>query len=144
MSISTRTRLFREFLLIFFFFFFLKEEEAEEEEEEEEEEANKPPQPPSGHNLTIWATGTTSADIGAGAYVNVEIKYGYIRLLQKRLDICENAGQLNLTCPIKEGKFVLMKQVTLPGVIPPVSSPFLFFSFCLIIFHLGDLILGSP
>jgi len=49
----------------------------------------------------------------------VEIKYGYIRLLQKRLDICDNADQLELSCPIEKGKWVLTKQVTLPKVIPP-------------------------
>ena len=57
-----------------------------------------------------------------GACVKLEIKYGYIRLLQKELDLCENAGQVNLECTIEPGVFNLTKEVTLPKVIPPVSS----------------------
>ena len=52
----------------------------------------------------------------------VEVKYGYIKLLHKTLDLCENAGQVDLECPVKSGEMTLTKEIGLPKQIPPVSA----------------------
>lgn len=52
----------------------------------------------------------------------VDVKYGYIRLIHQKVDLCENAGQVELKCPIEKGDIKLEKQVELPKVIPPVST----------------------
>jgi len=54
--------------------------------------------------------------------VKVEVKYGYIKLIHQTIDLCENAGQVNLKCPVESGEITLTKEVTLPKPIPPVSA----------------------
>ena len=75
-----------------------------------------------GATLVIKASGTLKKDIEAGAYVTVEVKYGYIKLIQKTIDLCENAGQVDLECPVKSGEMILTKEIDLPKAIPPVSA----------------------
>lgn len=78
------------------------------------------PNPPErGQNLTISATGLVKEDITAGAYVEVEVKYGLIRLLRQTLDLCEQTEKVDLACPIKEGQITLERVVELPKQIPP-------------------------
>ena len=71
--------------------------------------------------LTIKASGTVKETIEAGAYVNIDVKYGYIKLIHQTLDLCENAGEVGLKCPIEKGDIVLTKEVELPKAIPLVS-----------------------
>lgn len=52
----------------------------------------------------------------------VEVKYGYIKLIHKSIDLCENAGQVDLECPVKAGEMILTKEIDLPKAIPPVSA----------------------
>lgn len=78
------------------------------------------PNPPQrGQNLTITASGIVKEDIVEGAYVEVEVKYGLIRLLRQSLDLCEQTEKVDLTCPIKEGTVSLERVVELPQAIPP-------------------------
>lgn len=78
------------------------------------------PNPPErGQNLTISASGTVKEDITPGAYVEVEVKYGLIRLIRQRLDLCEQTEKVDLACPIKEGEITLERVVELPQAIPP-------------------------
>ncbi|KAF8450106.1 ML domain-containing protein [Terfezia claveryi] len=81
---------------------------------------NISPNPPTpGATLVIKASGNLKHTIEAGAYVIVEVKYGYIKLIHKILDLCENAGQVDLECPVKAGELVLTKEIDLPKAIPP-------------------------
>lgn len=73
-----------------------------------------------GKNLTIEAIGTFSEDVSEGAYVDLQVKYGLIRLINKRVDLCEQVGNVDMKCPLKEGKTVIKKDVEVPGVVPPV------------------------
>lgn len=78
------------------------------------------PNPPErGQNLTITATGTVKEDILEGAFVEIEVKYGLIRLLRQTLDLCEQTAKVDLACPIKEGQVTLERVVQLPQAIPP-------------------------
>lgn len=51
--------------------------------------------------------------------MKVEVKYGYIKLIHQIIDLCENAGQVDLKCPVDSGEITLMKEVKLPKAIPP-------------------------
>lgn len=81
---------------------------------------NISPNPPErGQNLTIEATGNLKATITKGSYIDVEVRYGYIRLLTQRFDLCEQVEQVDLKCPIGPGEISINKKVELPDQIPP-------------------------
>ncbi|KAM0328105.1 hypothetical protein ACHAQA_005508 [Verticillium albo-atrum] len=78
------------------------------------------PNPPkAGEDLVITATGTVDEDIEEGAYVLLQVKYGLIRLISTKADFCEQVGNVDLECPIKNGELSLTKTVKLPAEIPP-------------------------
>lgn len=77
----------------------------------------------SGKTLVISATGVLHDVVAQGAYVDIVVKYGVITLIKKTFDLCENAGQVDLECPVDQGKLILEKSVDLPAAIPPVSTP---------------------
>lgn len=81
---------------------------------------NLDPNPPlKGQNLTIFAEGIVKETILEGAYVDVDVRYGYIRLLSQTFDLCEQTANVDLECPIKEGKITLETTLELPKEIPP-------------------------
>jgi hypothetical protein len=75
----------------------------------------------SGQTLVIEAEGTVHKAILEGAYVNLQVKYGYIRLINTKADLCEQIKNVDLECPIEKGKLVITKSIELPKEIPPVS-----------------------
>lgn len=78
-----------------------------------------PPKP--GHKVTIRASGTAHELIEEGAYADVTVKLGsYIKLLQKRFDICEELSKANVTlqCPIQPGYYEIEQEIELPKEIP--------------------------
>jgi hypothetical protein len=58
-----------------------------------------------------------------GAYINLQVKYGLIRLVNTKADLCEQIKNVDLECPLKKGKAILTKTVDLPKEIPPVLMP---------------------
>ncbi|RUP49163.1 ML domain-containing protein [Jimgerdemannia flammicorona] len=81
---------------------------------------NIDPDPPlKGKPLTIDAAGFLKERVVQGSMVDVIVKYSAIKLLQKSFDLCEQAKQVNKTCPIEEGEFTLVHTVDLPKDIPP-------------------------
>jgi len=84
------------------------------------EQVDLSPNPPSaGATLTIEASGVFNEDIEDGAYVILQVKYGLIRLINMKVDLCDQVKEIEMECPIKKGKTVIMKQVDLPKDIPP-------------------------
>jgi len=78
------------------------------------------PNPPeAGTTLIIEATGTVKEPILEGAYVNLQVKYGYIRLINTQADLCKEMKNVELECPIEKGKISITKSVDLPKEIPP-------------------------
>lgn len=78
------------------------------------------PNPPlKGQELTIFAEGIVKETILEGAYIDIDVRYGYIRLLKQTFDLCEQTQSVGLECPIKEGKIELETSVQLPSEIPP-------------------------
>lgn len=94
--------------------------DLEEPKKIEITQVNLNPNPPSkGQNLTIFAEGIVKETILEGAYIDVDVRYGYIRLLKQTFDLCEQTKNVDLECPIHEGKITLMTFVELPSEIPP-------------------------
>ncbi|QRW12040.1 Tyrosine-protein kinase [Ceratobasidium sp. AG-Ba] len=77
-----------------------------------------PPQP--GKDLTVIVNGIADENIEEGAYADVTVKLGLIKLLQKQFDICEEARNANATiqCPIAAGEHKVVQTVALPKEIP--------------------------
>ena len=95
---------------------------------------------PRGSTLSIEAVGELSEDVGEGAYVVLQVKYGLIRLVNTEADLCEQVSNVDLTCPIKKGKTTILKDVELPKEIPPVrTSPWTWMDERLIILFAGNI-----
>ncbi|KAG5992190.1 hypothetical protein E4U54_003718 [Claviceps lovelessii] len=78
------------------------------------------PNPPAaGKQLVIKANGTVKKAIEKGAYIDLTVKYGLIRLLTTTADLCEQMGEVDLKCPVEPGERVITKTVELPKEIPP-------------------------
>ncbi|KAI9572896.1 ML domain-containing protein [Boletus coccyginus] len=77
-----------------------------------------PPEP--GKNLTVTVAGTAIETIQDGAYADVTVKLGLIKLLTKQFDVCAEARAANVSiqCPIEEGDYVVSHTVPLPREIP--------------------------
>lgn len=50
------------------------------------------------------------------------VKYGLIRLISTKADLCEQIGEVDLECPLEAGDLAITKSVDLPAEIPPVST----------------------
>ena len=72
--------------------------------------------------MTIKASGTFSEEVEKGAYVNLQVKYGLIRLINQKADLCDQIKNVDLECPLKKGETEITKDVDLPKEIPPVSA----------------------
>ena len=77
-----------------------------------------PPQP--GKDLTVTVTGEATNVIEDGAYADVTVKLGLIKLLHKKFDVCEEARNNNISvqCPVEKGTYTVVHTVPLPREIP--------------------------
>ncbi|KAK0551967.1 hypothetical protein OC845_001940 [Tilletia horrida] len=85
---------------------------------------NVSPDPPqAGKNMTVQATGTVRSKIDEGAYGVVDVKIGFIRLLHRQIDICEQAREngAEVQCPVEAGDYDISQTVELPSPIPPAQ-----------------------
>ena len=78
--------------------------------------------PLSGQTLTIEAEGTFAEKIEEGAFVWLTVKYGLIRLIYQKEDLCEQMKQVDTECPLGPGIVKITKNVDIPQQIPPVSG----------------------
>ncbi|KAL0933214.1 phosphatidylglycerol phosphatidylinositol transfer protein [Colletotrichum truncatum] len=77
------------------------------------------PNPPqAGKELVIKASGTVKENIEQGAYVLLQVKYGLIRLISTKADLCDQIENVDLECPIEKGALSIVKSVELPNEIP--------------------------
>ncbi|KAI9167123.1 Phosphatidylglycerol/phosphatidylinositol transfer protein [Paramyrothecium foliicola] len=78
------------------------------------------PNPPkAGQELVIKAKGTVKEPIEKDSYVLLTVKYGLIRLITTKADLCEQIGNVDLECPVEAGELNITKSVDLPKEIPP-------------------------
>ncbi|THH04893.1 hypothetical protein EW145_g5194 [Phellinidium pouzarii] len=77
-----------------------------------------PPKP--GEDMTVKVTAIVKERIEEGAYADVLVKIGVVKLLQKRFDMCEEArnAETDVQCPVDEDEYVVEQTVTLPKEIP--------------------------
>lgn len=68
------------------------------------------------------ASGIVSETIEEGAYVQLQVKYGLIRLISTKADLCEQVKNVDKECPIKAGALTFEKSIDLPNEIPNVSK----------------------
>jgi len=81
---------------------------------------NFDPNPPiKGDNLTFEFQGFLKEEVGEGSIVELSVKYGAIKLLNKKYDLCELAPQIDKECPLQAGEITIQKTVQLPDDIPP-------------------------
>lgn len=74
----------------------------------------------SGKDLVIQAAGVVFEEVEEGAYVALQVKYGLIRLISTKADLCEQVKNVDMECPIKKGPLTFTKTVELPKEIPNV------------------------
>ena len=48
----------------------------------------------------------------------MQVKYGLITLIKQEADRCDQIGNVDLSCPLKEGKMKLQKSVQIPAQVP--------------------------
>jgi len=77
-----------------------------------------PPQP--GQDLTVTVKAHAQEQVEEGAYADVSVKLGLIKLLQKQFDLCEEARNANTSvqCPVERGNYEVVHTVALPKEIP--------------------------
>lgn len=78
----------------------------------------------SGQELVIKASGVVSETVEEGAYVALQVKYGLIRLISTKADLCEQVKNVDMECPIEAGPLTFLKSVELPKEIPNVRNPY--------------------
>ncbi|CAO1629793.1 unnamed protein product [Sympodiomycopsis kandeliae] len=85
--------------------------------------AVSPDPPVPGKNLTVTAKGIVKGAIEEGAWADVTVKIGLIKLLSRRFDICEEAQKNNVSvqCPVQPGEYEITQVVELPREIPPAK-----------------------
>jgi hypothetical protein len=98
----------------------------------------------SGNKLTIEAVGTLSQTLEKGAYVNLQVKYGLIRLINMKEDLCDQVSNVELECPIDEGKITIVKDVALPNEIPSVCPYLILILLLFLTYHTRELTQSSP
>ncbi|KAK9359126.1 ML domain-containing protein [Lipomyces starkeyi] len=78
------------------------------------------PNPPlKGAELYIEGEGYLAEQINEGAFVEVEVRYGFIRLVKETIDLCEQLENADRPCPLEKGTIKFSKTVELPNEIPP-------------------------
>ncbi len=53
------------------------------------------------------------------AYADVKIKLGLIKLLEIRLDLCNEIKNIGIECPLKKGDLNIVTQIDIPAELPP-------------------------
>ncbi|KAL1916959.1 uncharacterized protein VTP21DRAFT_5156 [Calcarisporiella thermophila] len=78
------------------------------------------PNPPlKGQPLTFDGKGFLKETVNRGAYIDLTVKYGLIKLLQQKLDLCDEVEKIGMQCPLSEGEHDVEHTETLPREIPP-------------------------
>ncbi|KAL2916714.1 Phosphatidylglycerol/phosphatidylinositol transfer protein [Polyrhizophydium stewartii] len=78
------------------------------------------PDPPvRGSPLEVLLNGTLSEDVVEGAVAQVTVKLGFIQIIDRPYDLCEQATAVDLECPIAKGPVLVKKAFDIPRELPP-------------------------
>jgi hypothetical protein len=81
---------------------------------------NITPNPPViGELFEIEAQGTLAKNITEGAYIILEVSFGFIKLLHQTVSLCDQVGNVNLSCPVEKGEVKIVKSASIPKEAPP-------------------------
>jgi hypothetical protein len=79
------------------------------------------PDPPQrGKQLRLELSGVFKEQINFGAVAHVQVKIGFIQLINQDYDLCDQLPQVDKKCPIPKGNFELDKTFDIPAEAPPV------------------------
>ena len=53
--------------------------------------------------------------------MNLQVKYGLIRIINQREDLCDQLQNVDTECPVGPGPVKVIKEINLPAQIPSVS-----------------------
>jgi hypothetical protein len=67
-----------------------------------------------GQDLEIDFKGFLSETVPNGTVVEIIVKYGVVKLIQKKYDFCDVIKEVDEKCPIPEGTLAFNKVVSLP------------------------------
>ncbi|WOO77365.1 Phosphatidylglycerol/phosphatidylinositol transfer protein [Vanrija pseudolonga] len=79
------------------------------------------PDPPQrGKELTVSFRTTVSEVLDEGAYADVAVNIGLVKVLRKQYDLCEEARNLNtsIQCPAQQGEYYVEHTFDLAKTIP--------------------------
>ncbi|KAI9155964.1 hypothetical protein H9P43_009074 [Blastocladiella emersonii ATCC 22665] len=80
----------------------------------------RPDPPQRGQKFGVIATGTLKRRVDRPASIHLVVKLGrFIQLLKQDLDLCDEAGKVQLACPLEEGDVRIASEFDLPEQIPP-------------------------
>ncbi|KAI4140877.1 MAG: hypothetical protein LQ340_007779 [Diploschistes diacapsis] len=79
----------------------------------------EPNPPEAGKTLSIKATGNFTQEIEEGAYAMLSVKFGSIRLIHRREDLCQQMKNIDKECPLEKGETIITRDIDLPQQIPP-------------------------
>lgn len=51
--------------------------------------------------------------------MHLTVKYGVLQLINREVQLCDYADQVDLKCPLEKGALKISKDVDLPAQIPP-------------------------
>ncbi|KAJ1567764.1 Phosphatidylglycerol/phosphatidylinositol transfer protein, partial [Cladochytrium tenue] len=78
------------------------------------------PDPPRrGRPLTVSVVGELSTDVVDGAWADVTVKLGLLKLVEQRLDLCKESEGIGRQCPYEQGYQNVTHTVDLPREVPP-------------------------
>ncbi|KAI9012895.1 ML domain-containing protein [Gaertneriomyces semiglobifer] len=78
------------------------------------------PDPPQrGEDLTVDVKGTLDEAIDKGAFAEVRVRLGLIKLVDTKIDLCDEIHNIDRECPVEEGPLHINHTVKLPREIPP-------------------------
>ena len=84
------------------------------------EYVNITPNPPKiGESFEVEAKGTLNKEVTEGAYIMLEVSFGFIKLVKQTIGLCDQVGAVNLTCPISKGDVKILKDAEVPKEAPP-------------------------
>lgn len=79
------------------------------------------PDPPvRGKDLLIFINGTLAQRVESGT-AHVKVKLGFIQLLNRDFDLCDEVTQVGKKCPLEKGPITVTHTVGIPEAIPPVN-----------------------
>jgi hypothetical protein len=77
-----------------------------------------PETPARGQTLQIDASVLLKQTVPEGR-IDVLVKMGVVQILKRSFDLCEEIQRVDMQCPLQQGNVTLVRDVEIPGEVPP-------------------------